>query len=135
MAHPIAAACAAPALTLGSVPIRQHGGLFSLNDLHRASGGQAGHRPGEFLRNEQTKALIAEIETAGISAAYAAWISAAFHLRVIRVFLAASPAPDPARLAQAAAAARALVDAAMATIAAACTARLATRMQAQAKEA
>lgn len=94
------------ALTIGTTSVRQVGDLFSLNDLHQESGGRPGHRPGYFLDNEQTKALVTEIETAGIPAvktkegrgggtyackelviAYAAWISAAFHLKVIRVFL------------------------------------------------
>lgn len=119
------------ALLLGAVSVRQHDGLFSLNDLHRASGGKPGHRPGNFLQLDQTRALVAEIETAGIPAvtaregrnggtyacrelviAYAAWISAAFHLRVIRVFLAAS-SPDAARMELAARAAGALVAAAI----------------------
>lgn len=105
------------ALTLGDVPVRQLDGLFSLNDLHRAAGGQKRHQPSDFLRLDQTKALVAEIGNAGDSRswvskegrnggtyacrelviAYAAWISPAFHLRVIRVFLAESaPAPVPA---------------------------------------
>ena len=103
------------ALTLGNITIRQQNGLFSLNDLHAASGGNPGQRPGEFMRNQQTKELIEEISNAGISAfesrkgnnggtyacrelviAYAAWISAAFHLKVIRVFLAATtPQAEP----------------------------------------
>ncbi len=112
------------ALTLGSIAIRQHNGLFSLNDLHKASGGEENFKPAFFLRNEQTKALIAEIAkgadlhlflntTKGrnggtyacreLVIAYAAWISAAFHLKVIRVFLAtgqsqAVPAIDPKRI-------------------------------------
>lgn len=95
------------ALTIGATSVRQVGGLFSLNDLHKESGARPRHRPGYFLENEQTQALVKEIETAGIPAvktkegrgggtyacrelviAYAAWISAAFHLKVIRVFLA-----------------------------------------------
>ena len=110
------------ALTVGNIAIRQHNGLFSLNDLHKASGSEAKQQPSFFLRNEQTKALVAEIETAEIPAvitregrnggtyacrelviAYAAWISAVFHLKVIRVFLAtgqsqAVPAIDPKRI-------------------------------------
>lgn len=106
------------ALTISSFEIRQIDGLYSLNDLHKASGGEAKHRPGYFLTNDQTKALIIEIQTAGIPAvksaegrnggtyackelviAYAAWISPAFHLKVIRVFLGATrPAlPAPSR--------------------------------------
>ncbi|MEX3614440.1 MAG: KilA-N domain-containing protein [Burkholderia gladioli] len=95
--------------TVGSVAIRELDGLFSLNDLHKASGGEAKHRPGLFLSNLQTKSLITEISNAGIPVfkskvganggtyacrelviAYAAWISAAFHLKVIRVFLDAT---------------------------------------------
>ncbi|WP_302409596.1 KilA-N domain-containing protein [Comamonas kerstersii] len=97
------------ALQLGGITVRQLNGLFCLNDLHKASGRNKNHRPGEFLRNEQTKALIAEIETAEIPAvfskegrtggtyacrelviAYAAWINPAFHLKVLRAFLETS---------------------------------------------
>lgn len=103
------------ALTIAGTAVRQFNGLYSLNDLHKASGGEAKHRPGYFLDVEQTKALLVEIETAGIPAvktkegrgggtyackelviAYAAWISAAFHLKVIRVFLSvAAPQSAP----------------------------------------
>ncbi|GEM_PF-2975161 len=104
------------ALTLGNVSVRQHDGLFSLNDLHKASGGQNKQRPSLWVDNQQTKDLAKEISKAGIPAlvirkggaspgsyaclelviAYAAWISPAFHLQVIRVFLAAkAPAPPP----------------------------------------
>ena len=97
------------ALTIGTTSVRQVGELYSLNDLHKASGSEASKRPGEFMRNQQTQDLVAEISNAGISAfesrkgnaggtfackelviAYAAWISAAFHLKVIRVFLSAA---------------------------------------------
>lgn len=91
-------------LTIGNIAISQRDNLFSLNDCHKASGGEAKHRPNYFLENEQTKALINEIQIAGIPAisakpkigtyvckelviAYAAWISAEFHLKVIREFL------------------------------------------------
>lgn len=104
---------------IGETPVRQLDGLFSLNDLHKASGGEAKQRPGYFTDSPQTQALIAELSNAGIPAietkrgahggtyacrelviAYAAWINAAFHLKVIRVFLntevqppVAAPAP------------------------------------------
>jgi hypothetical protein len=93
-------------ITVDSTNVCQHDGLFSLNDFHKASGGEAKHRPSYFLNNDQTKALIEKIKTAGIPAvktregrnggtyacrelviAYAAWISAEFHLTVLRVFL------------------------------------------------
>ena len=102
------------ALTLGNITVRQLNGLFSLNDLHTAAGSEPKHQPHEFLRIEQTKALVAELSNSGDSRnyletkrgkfggtyacrelviAYAAWISAAFHLKVIRVFLAATTRP------------------------------------------
>ena len=104
------------ALTIGETSVRQVGGLFSLNDLHKAAGSEAKHEPNQFTRLDQTQALIAEIKSADsrncietrrganggtyacreLVIAYAAWISAAFHLKVIRVFLAvAAPQPTP----------------------------------------
>lgn len=93
-------------LILQNVPIRQIDGLFSLNDLHSASGKLPKHQPGYFLRNIQTRELIAEINPANLQSiktkegrnggtyackelviAYAAWISPTFHLKVLRVFL------------------------------------------------
>lgn len=105
-------------LAIGNITIRQLNGLFSLNDLHKAAGGEAKHQPALFMRMEQTQALITEIGNSTDSQsfktkegrnggtyacrelviAYAAWISAAFHLKVIRVFLAvAAPQPGPAQ--------------------------------------
>lgn len=92
-------------------------GLYSLNDLHRAGGGEAKHKPSEWLRNQQTQELVQEIGKAGIPAlttkrggkspgtyvckelvyAYAMWISPKFHLAVIRAYdaMASQPANDP----------------------------------------
>ena len=102
-------------LTILKTSIRSYENLFSLNDLHIASGGLEKHRPSLFARNEQTKELIKEIEndrsTKTIFAlktirggsdiskqgtwaceelmlAYAMWISPKFHLVVLRAFLA-----------------------------------------------
>lgn len=111
MAQPLAA------LTLGDTTVRQLDGLFSLNDLHAAAGGERKHQPAFFMRRQETRALAAEVGHSADSQsairtvnggtapgtyacrelviAYAAWISAAFHLRVIRVFLGAQgPAPS-----------------------------------------
>lgn len=104
------------ALSLGNAEIRQLDGLFSLNDLHAAAGGAPKDRPQQFIRRQETQALINELGACADSRtplritndgqsngtyacrelviAYAAWISAAFHLRVIRVFLA-QPAQQP----------------------------------------
>lgn len=104
------------ALSLSNTEIRQLGGLYSLNDLHRASGGADNHRPAQFMRTEQTQGMIAELcksaqlkncvrSTRGklggtfvcreLVYAYAMWISAAFCLTVIRAFDAMySPQPS-----------------------------------------
>lgn len=106
-------------LLVGDAVISIQGDLYSLNDLHRASGGEAKHQPANFLRLDTTQKLIEEI-TKEISQssdvrsalrvinggdqrgtyvckelvyAYAMWVSAAFNLRVIRAFDAGVSAP------------------------------------------
>ncbi|MFA9499815.1 KilA-N domain-containing protein [Mannheimia sp. E30BD] len=49
-------------LLILSISIRTFENLYSLTDLHKASGGEAKHKPVLFLSNQQTKDLIAEIE-------------------------------------------------------------------------
>lgn len=104
-------------LTIGEFSIRQdEDGRYCINDLHKASGGAEKHKPFNFMRNQQTKDLIAEIEREnmmlksehhkskavntvkgkGLSQGtfvvkelvyyYAMWISAKFHLTVIRAY-------------------------------------------------
>ena len=105
-------------ITIANTAIRADSeGRYCLNDLHKASGGNPNHRPGEWMRNNQTADLIAEIETAGISAvsakegrsggtyackelvyAYAMWISPAFHLKVIRAYDDMAQGKAPASL-------------------------------------
>lgn len=94
-------------LAILNTSIRSYENLFSLNDLHVASGGKDKHRPSFFIRLDTTKDLIAEIEketpnalkvirgTQGgtyaceeLMLAYAMWISPKFHLVVLRAFLA-----------------------------------------------
>ena len=94
-------------ISISNVAIRQSSSqLFNLNDLYKASGSNPTHQPSNWLRNQQTKDLIAEIEAEGGKAcevinggknrgtfvckelvyAYATWISAKFFLLVIRTF-------------------------------------------------
>ena len=92
----------------GAVIRQDQYGRYCLNDLHKASGGEDKHAPYRFVRNEQTQALIAEINRSPnmvnacemikggldqgtyvvkqIVYAYAMWISAAFNLKVINTF-------------------------------------------------
>lgn len=95
---------------------RDADGRYSLNDLHRAAGGEQRHQPRYWLANQQTQDLIAELGDSGNSLsvqrggleqgtyvakelvyAYAMWISPAFHLQVIRAYdtMVTAPAPDP----------------------------------------
>ncbi|PNH90231.1 hypothetical protein C1M56_02910 [Vibrio diazotrophicus] len=97
-----------PNLTILSNDIRLFDGLYSLNDLHKASGGKQTHKPVHFLKNKQTQELVDEIEQSkdsyfavktkrgGFNSgtwvckelvySYAMWISPKFHLQVIRAF-------------------------------------------------
>ncbi|MBY7982009.1 KilA-N domain-containing protein [Vibrio fluvialis] len=105
-----------PNLTIVSREIRILNGLYSLNDLHKASGSAKKHQPHQFLRNDQTRDLISEIDRSANSRiayeayrggkhqgtwvckelvyAYAMWISARFHLQVIRAFDAITSQPQ-----------------------------------------
>ena len=95
-------------LTILNNSIHQSGNLYSLNDLHTASGDDPKHRPTYFIKNQQTQDLINEIERCENSnialkvirgaqggtyaceelmLAYAMWISPKFHLIVLRAFL------------------------------------------------
>lgn len=101
-------------LVIGDFSIRQdQDGRYCLNDLHKASGNNKKHQPAYFIRNQQTKELIAEIENYDLQIcrskqavnsikgkgleqgtyvvkelvySYAMWISAKFHLMVIRAY-------------------------------------------------
>ena len=99
-------------LAILDTSIRQLDNLFSLTDLHKASGGDEKHKPVLFLRLDQTKDLISEIENDKVQIctlpvktvrggknpstyaceelviAYAMWISPQFHLVVLRAFMA-----------------------------------------------
>lgn len=92
-------------IEIGGVAVHQDvNGRYSLNDLHKAAGGERRHEPSFFLANQQTTDLVSELETTGnpvvkkegrnggtfvckeIVYAYAMWISPKFHLQVIRTF-------------------------------------------------
>ena len=98
-------------LSILNTSIRTQESLFSLNDLHKASGGAEKHRPSLFIRLDTTQDLISEIQkevkstdlifktTGGrglrgtyaceeLVLSYAMWISPKFHLIVLRAFLA-----------------------------------------------
>lgn len=97
------------ALMIAGTSIKQDAdGRYCLNDLHRAAGGAARHKPSEWLRNTQTAELVEELEAGnpasrsvntikghGVTGTYACkelvysyamWISPKFHLQVIRTF-------------------------------------------------
>ena len=104
-----------PNLTIVNKDIRTLDNLYSLNDLHKASGGYNRHRPSLFIKNQQTHELVNEIEQSsnscfaintkrgGLNAgtwvckelvySYAMWISPKFHLNVIRAFDSMPTAP------------------------------------------
>lgn len=100
----------APQITILDTAVSILDGLYSLNDLHTASGKDKKHQPSFFMRNQETKDLIKEVEdTDKITAVrkvqggnnksmqgtyvckelvyrYAMWISPKFALMVIRTF-------------------------------------------------
>lgn len=109
------------ALTIFDVDVRRDAdGRFCLNDLHRASGGEKKHGASYWLANQQTKDLIALLETTGIPVvsvegrkggtfvakqlvyAYAMWVSPDFNLQVIDAYdaLATGALDEAIRLAR-----------------------------------
>ena len=95
------------ALMIAGIEIhKDQDGRFSLNDFHRAAGGEDRHRPSRWVENQQAQELVEEIGKAGITAlrvarggrtagtyackelvyAYAMWVSPVFSLHVIRTF-------------------------------------------------
>lgn len=92
-------------------PISMLGDLYSLNDLHRASGGKSKHKPSNFLRLDTTKEMVKALESEyhfsdmrsavkvinggddrgtyvckELVYSYAMWVSAVFQIAVIRAF-------------------------------------------------
>lgn len=57
-------------LTIGEIAIHRndnHNHLYSLNDLHKAAGGEERHKPSNFMRLDTTQALIAELNSSSSS--------------------------------------------------------------------
>lgn len=52
-----------PKITILGKDVNMVDGLYSLNDMHRIGGGKEKHRPTFFLRNQETKDLISELES------------------------------------------------------------------------
>ena len=92
---------------ISGVSIRANdNGLFNLNDLHKAAGGNDRHRPKFFFENERTARIVRRLkETTATDPvvisvgakggtyanidlvySYAMWISEDFHLQVVRAF-------------------------------------------------
>ena len=107
------------ALTISEISIRQDGsGRYCLNDLHKAAGNDLKHQPSNFLRIDTTKGLIEELSSSDMRNitpvetiqgkgkqqgtfvvkelvyAYAMWISAKFHIAVIRAYDALMTKPQ-----------------------------------------
>lgn len=90
----------------GVVIAQDQAGRYCLNDLHKASGNEPRHQPARFLANQYAQDLVAALSTTTqipvvianggahpgtfvcreVVYAYAAWLSAAFHIKVIRTF-------------------------------------------------
>lgn len=107
-------------LIISNTAIKQdEKGRYCLNDLHRAAGAEAKHQPSNFMRMDGTKDLIAEINQSSevmsvyinvggtnpgtfacreLVYAYAMWISAKFHLQVIRAYDALTAPAVPVEL-------------------------------------
>ena len=97
-----------PLVIVDTVISQDAEGRYSLNDLHRAAGGEKRHEPSRFTRLDSTQALVRELEHSPemgsalktvnggtnpgtfvvkeLVYAYAMWISPAFHLKVIRAY-------------------------------------------------
>lgn len=58
---------AAQALTILNTIIHRRGDLYSLNDLHKASGSASKHKPANFMRRDQTREMVEEIQFSEMS--------------------------------------------------------------------
>nr|WP_232353068.1 KilA-N domain-containing protein [Hafnia alvei] len=105
-------------LIISDITIHQDSeGRYSINDLHKASGGELRHAPAQYLRLDQVSELVQEIINMQICTfkpistqrgrkggtyvckelvySYAMWVSPRFHLTVIHTYDALVTAPPP----------------------------------------
>jgi len=92
-------------IMIANIKIRMDAdGRYSLNDLHKAAGGERRNDPSDWMANKQTKELIVLLETTGKSVvkkegrgggtfvpkqlvySYAMWISAEFNMQVLDAY-------------------------------------------------
>lgn len=88
-------------LTIGSKSIRMKDGLYCLNDLHKASGGDPNNAPSQWVKNKQTKDFLQTMEISLVKVegrsggtysekkavySYAMWISPQFQSHVIDAY-------------------------------------------------
>lgn len=96
-------------ITLGSLTIVERSGMYSLNDMHRASGGDPRHSPSIFEGLEQTQSVLDEVSRDDVRGVflltindasgakttyanrdfailYAAWVGSQFCVAVTRAF-------------------------------------------------
>lgn len=57
-------------LTVLNNAIHMIDGLYSLNDLHKVSGGLSRHQPSNFMRRKDTQAMIAVLKAESLSSSY-----------------------------------------------------------------
>ena len=115
----------APQITILDNVVNVVNGLYSLNDLHKASGKEKKHQPFNFMRNQEVTDLIEELQCSSdmrnkqvfiklvsgknrgtyvckeLVYRYAMWISAKFALLVIRTFdklVTGAPVQAPSQL-------------------------------------
>lgn len=88
-------------LVIGSTKVKMKDGLYCLNDLHKASGGDLNNAPAQWLRNKQTKAFLETMQISTVKLegrgggtyaekkavySYAMWISPQFQSHVIDAY-------------------------------------------------
>lgn len=88
-------------LVIGSTKVKMKDGLYCLNDLHKASGGDSNNAPAQWLRNKQTKDFLETMQISTVKLegrgggtyaekkavySYAMWISPQFQSHVIDAY-------------------------------------------------